>query len=68
MTDRITTPTPWDAQDQLEVLTFDLHGETLALEAFLVREIVDLLPDLPAIFRSLDAPARSAEPHLTLIH
>jgi len=47
MTDRITTPTPWDAQDQLEVLTFDLHGETLALEAFLVREIVDLLPETP---------------------
>lgn len=47
MTDRITTPTPWDAQGQLEVLTFDLQGETLALEAFLVREIVDLLPETP---------------------
>ena len=31
-------------------------------------EGVVLLPDLPAIFRSLDAPARPAEPHLTLIH
>jgi len=45
MTDRITTPTPWDAHGQLEVLTFDLQGETFALEAFLVREIVDLLPE-----------------------
>ena len=47
MTDRIVTPTPWDEQDQLEVLTFDLQGETLALEAFLVQEIVDLLPETP---------------------
>lgn len=47
MTDHITTPTPWDDQGQLEVLTFDLQGETLALEAFLVREIVDLLPETP---------------------
>ena len=45
MTDRIATPTPWDEQDQLEVLTFDLQGETFALEAFMVREIVDLLPE-----------------------
>lgn len=45
MTDHITTATPWDDQGQLEVLTFDLQGETLALEAFLVREIVDLLPE-----------------------
>ena len=47
MTDPITTSTPWDEQGQLEVLTFDLQGETLALEAFLVREIVDLLPETP---------------------
>lgn len=47
MTDHITTSTPWDDQGQLEVLTFDLQGETLALEAFLVREIIDLLPETP---------------------
>lgn len=47
MSDRITTPTPWDEHGQLEVLTFDLQGETLALEAFLVKEIVDLLPETP---------------------
>ena len=47
MTDHISTATPWDDQGQLEVLTFDLQGETLALEAFLVREIVDLLPETP---------------------
>jgi len=29
----------------LEVLTFDLHGETFALEAGLVREVLDLLPE-----------------------
>lgn len=45
MTEPIATTTPWDEQGQLEVLTFDLQGETLALEAFLVREIIDLLPE-----------------------
>jgi purine-binding chemotaxis protein CheW len=39
------TETPWDDQGELEVLTFDLAGETLALEAVLVQEIVDLLPE-----------------------
>ncbi len=39
------TPTPWDASGTLEVLTFDLGDETLALEAVLVREILDLLPE-----------------------
>ncbi|MEH3124205.1 MAG: chemotaxis protein CheW [Sphingomonas phyllosphaerae] len=29
----------------MEVLTFDLGGETFALEATLVREILDLLPE-----------------------
>lgn len=29
----------------LQVLTFDLHGETFALEAGLVREVLDLLPE-----------------------
>lgn len=39
------TLTPWDAGGALEVLTFDLGDETLALEAMLVREILDLLPE-----------------------
>ncbi len=37
-----------DAQinaDGLEVMTFDLHGETFALEAGLVREVLDLVPE-----------------------
>ncbi|WP_448661224.1 chemotaxis protein CheW [Sphingomonas sp. CJ20] len=43
------TPTPaavpWDEAGHLEVLTFDLGDETFALEAVLVREILDLLPE-----------------------
>lgn len=35
---------PWQDQEQLEVLTFDLNGETFALEAGVVREILDLVP------------------------
>lgn len=37
--------TQWDANGQLEVLTFNLQEETFALEAVLVREILDLLPE-----------------------
>ena len=33
----------WTDSGELEVLTFDLRGETFALEAVLVREIVDLI-------------------------
>lgn len=36
---------PWTPEGELEVLTFDLRGETFALEALLVREIIDLLPE-----------------------
>lgn len=36
---------PWDDSGHLEVLTFDLSDETFALEAVLVREILDLLPE-----------------------
>jgi len=36
---------PWDAAGHLEVLTFDLGEETFAVEAVLVREILDLLPE-----------------------
>ncbi|MDQ0321474.1 purine-binding chemotaxis protein CheW [Pararhizobium capsulatum DSM 1112] len=35
----------WNAEGELEVLTFDLHGETFALEAIMVQEILDLLPE-----------------------
>jgi purine-binding chemotaxis protein CheW len=38
MTETIETGT-------LQVLTFDLHGETFALEAGLVREVLDLVPE-----------------------
>ena len=31
--------------DAIEALTFDLRGETFALEAGLVREVLDLLPE-----------------------
>lgn len=30
---------------KIEVLTFDLHGETFALEAGIVREILDMVPE-----------------------
>lgn len=33
--------------DALQVLTFDLRGETFALEAGHVREVLDLLPETP---------------------
>jgi purine-binding chemotaxis protein CheW len=39
------TTTPWDDQGHLEVLTFDLQNETFALEAAMVREILDLLAE-----------------------
>lgn len=42
---RESTRTQWDANGTLEVLTFDLQEETFALEAILVREILDLLPE-----------------------
>ena len=37
--------TQWDAEGHLEVLTFNLGEETFALEATLVRDILDLLPE-----------------------
>lgn len=33
------------SQTAIEALTFDLQGETFALEASLVREVLDLLPE-----------------------
>lgn len=35
----------WDEDGQLKVVTFDLGGETFALEANLVCEILDILPE-----------------------
>ncbi|WP_156387062.1 MULTISPECIES: chemotaxis protein CheW [unclassified Rhizobium] len=35
----------WNDNGELEVLTFDLHGETFAIEAIMVQEILDLLPE-----------------------
>ncbi|MFK3890296.1 chemotaxis protein CheW [Sphingomonas sp. NPDC079357] len=40
-----TPGTAWNERGELEVLTFDVGGETLALEATMVREILDLLPE-----------------------
>ena len=39
-------------------LTFDLHGETFALEAELVREVLDLLPE---------TPVPGAQPHVSAV-
>lgn len=41
------TKTQWDADGHLEVLTFDIGEEKLALEAVMIREILDLLPETP---------------------
>ena len=40
----LSTP-PWRDDGELEALTFDIAGETFALEAAIVREILDLLPE-----------------------
>ena len=37
----------WNPDHQLEVLTFDMAGETFAIEASLVREILDHIPETP---------------------
>lgn len=37
--------THWDEDGLLEVLTFDIGEETFALEAVMIREILDLLPE-----------------------
>lgn len=36
---------PWNQDAQLEVLVFDLGGQSFALEAVLVREILDMMPE-----------------------
>lgn len=35
---------PWSENGELEVVTFNMGSETFALEAVLVREILDLMP------------------------
>ncbi|TCQ20172.1 purine-binding chemotaxis protein CheW [Rhizobium sp. PP-CC-3G-465] len=35
----------WNGQDEMSVLTFNLNGETFAIEATVVQEILDLLPE-----------------------
>ena len=37
----------WNNSEEIEVLTFDIAGETFAIEAAIVREILDLLPETP---------------------
>jgi purine-binding chemotaxis protein CheW len=37
----------WDRNDHMQVLTFDMNGETFAIEANLVREILDRIPETP---------------------
>ena len=37
----------WNTAGELEVLTFDIAGETFAIEAVMVQEILDLLPETP---------------------
>jgi purine-binding chemotaxis protein CheW len=37
----------WSASGEIEVLTFDIAGETFAVDAVIVREILDLLPETP---------------------
>lgn len=41
----IAGATPWDENGQLEVLTFDVGDERLAIEAVSIQEILDLLPE-----------------------
>jgi purine-binding chemotaxis protein CheW len=40
-----SSSTRWDDNGQLEVLTFDIGEERLAIEAVDIREILDLLPE-----------------------
>jgi len=35
----------WGTDNQLQVVTFDMQGETFAIEASLVREILDRIPE-----------------------
>jgi len=46
-----------DVDGWLEVVTFDLGGETFAIEALMVQEILDLLPETPVPGAPAFAPA-----------
>jgi purine-binding chemotaxis protein CheW len=35
----------WDRNEHMQVLTFDMQGETFAIEAGMVREILDRIPE-----------------------
>lgn len=39
------TANGWDESGHMQVLTFDMQGETFAIEANLVREILDRIPE-----------------------
>lgn len=39
------TNSGWDRNEHMQVLTFDMQGETFAIEAGLVREILDRIPE-----------------------
>lgn len=45
MIEQIQTETVTLSGDEMEVLTFNLNGETFAIEAIRVQEILDLLPE-----------------------
>jgi purine-binding chemotaxis protein CheW len=45
MTTALHNSTAWADSDEIEALTFDVSGETFALDASIVREILDLLPE-----------------------
>jgi purine-binding chemotaxis protein CheW len=42
---KIDHDTIWGEEEDLSVLTFNLNGETFAIEAIVVQEILDLLPE-----------------------
>lgn len=46
--------------DEMEVLTFNLQGETFALEAVMVQEILDMLPETRVPGASWAASSTSA--------
>lgn len=45
MTTAVKTSAAWTQANEIEALTFDVSGETFALDASIVREILDLLPE-----------------------
>lgn len=37
----------WESREEIEVLVFDIAGETFALQAVAVQEILDMVPETP---------------------